>query len=595
MADTALNTETQYRANGVGTVVTAVNAARDVRTLSVLVVTGRADGSDVVRPSALERELRRLGCCDDVLRDVAAIDLALSRSQYTLALVDSGAQQFSASVEDIQESTAPQFFPVVIYCASSQVHLVPDAGPWDDVHITTDSAGLLATKCMMWEGIRGLHHTVAGQRYGLELFHERHDEESRAAEQLFARLAHPGCLRGENLRYIHTAKSIFNGDLLLATPTGVGGVRILMGDFTGHGLVAAVGASPAAEIFYGMTKKGFSLGEVAREINEKLRRILPLGRFLAVAMLELDARHTELAVWNGGLPEILVPEASSGAIKILHVAQHLPLAVVDAEQMDLSAAYYGCLPGDHIYPYSDGVLEAENPYGQRFGTKRIDQCLRAAIPGESAFDALVGAVNEFRAGRSQTDDITLLEITCDPSLIETMAHERDALGRAVPARRWEVSLELDALALRTADPLPLLTPLLLGYQGLAKHWSHIFTVLSELYSNALDHGVPRLDSALKRAAVGFARYYDERGERLANLHRGSVIIRALHGPLSPVGGELELEFTDSGPGFDWRAVLACPASDATVYAGRGITLLKGLCYRLEFFESGNRVRAVCRW
>ncbi|MFT5394665.1 MAG: anti-sigma regulatory factor (Ser/Thr protein kinase), partial [Gammaproteobacteria bacterium] len=362
-----------------------------------------------------------------------------------------------------------------------------------------------------------------------------------------------------------------------------------------HGLVAAVGASPAAEIFYGMTKKGFSLGEVAREINEKLRRILPLGRFLAVAMLELDATHTELAVWNGGLPDILVREATSGAVKIRHAAQHLPLAVVDAQQMDLSVAYYDCLPGDHIYAYSDGVLEAENPCGQQFGTKRIEQCLSAAIPGESAFDALVGAVNEFRAGRYQTDDITLLEITCDPNLIEAMAHERDAPGPVVPARRWEVSLELDALALRTADPLPLLTPLLLEYQGLAKHWSHIFTVLSELYSNALDHGVLRLDSALKRTAVGFARYYDERDERLANLHEGSVIIRALHRPLTPVGGELELEFTDSGPGFDWRAVLACPASDATVYAGRGITLLKGLCYRLEFSESGNRVRAVYRW
>ena len=38
-------------------------------------------------------------------------------------------------------------------------------------------------------------------------------------------------------------------------------MHVLLGDFTGHGLPAAVGAMPLAEVFYGMTAKGYGLPE----------------------------------------------------------------------------------------------------------------------------------------------------------------------------------------------------------------------------------------------------------------------------------------------------------------------------------------------
>src|SRR3546814_8115398 len=51
-------------------------------------------------------------------------------------------------------------------------------------------------------------------------------------------------------------------------------MHILLGDFTGHGLPAAVGAMPLAEVFYGMTAKGYGLAQILREMNAKLKRIL---------------------------------------------------------------------------------------------------------------------------------------------------------------------------------------------------------------------------------------------------------------------------------------------------------------------------------
>ena len=76
------------------------------------------------------------------------------------------------------------------------------------------------------------------------------------AKSVFDNVAHNGSLSAPNIKYLLSPLSVFNGDVLLACmkPSGM---HVLLGDFTGHGLPAAIGAMPMAEIFYGMTRKGF--------------------------------------------------------------------------------------------------------------------------------------------------------------------------------------------------------------------------------------------------------------------------------------------------------------------------------------------------
>ena len=47
-------------------------------------------------------------------------------------------------------------------------------------------------------------------------------------------------------------------------------------------------------------------------------------------------------------------------------------------------------------------------------------------------------------------------------------------------------------------------------------------VVVELINNAIDHGVLKLESALKAEANGFTRYYKERERRLADLNSGWI-------------------------------------------------------------------------
>jgi hypothetical protein len=157
--------------------------------------------------------------------------------------------------------------------------------------------------------------------------------------------------------------------------------------------------------------------------------------------------------------------------------------------------------------------------------------------------------------------------------------------------RWHLALELQADALRVTDPIPMFLAQLEGIPDLAQHRSPIYTILSELYSNALDYGVLRLSSMRKVDAAGFERYVTLREERLSDLGDGWVRL-AVSIVRRTDGGSARIEAHDSGSGFDWQRLAAGDSDDASV---KGLRLVRGLCDKLEFSERGNSVLATYSW
>jgi len=106
---------------------------------------------------------------------------------------------------------------------------------------------------------RQLYQRLHAQNRDLEQrqVHEEHEQEM--AREIFSRVAHLGCLDEADIDYMVSALMMFSGDMLLAERTPYGALRVMLGDFTGHGLPAAVGTLPSAEIFYGMTAKGYHI------------------------------------------------------------------------------------------------------------------------------------------------------------------------------------------------------------------------------------------------------------------------------------------------------------------------------------------------
>lgn len=437
----------------------------------------------------------------------------------------------------------------------------------------------------LYQQLQDQHRALAQQQA-----HEERDQE--LARELFSRIAHLGCLDDVGIDYIASSLMVFNGDMLLAERTPYGTLRVMLGDFTGHGLPAAVGSLPAAEIFYGMTKKGFHISEVTAEINAKLHRILPSGIFCAAALIELNSENRQLQVWNGGLPHLLLYHQAQKKIRHTFHSLHLALGILAPESFDSSLENVIVSSADTLLAYSDGIVETENPSGELYGDHRLIERLHAEHGESSQFQSVLNDLEAFRGHAAQSDDLTLIEIPCG---LENRVEYEGAASQspAKPAREWTYQLTLVDKALTDVDPVPLLIQSLLHIQGLDNFREDMFTILTELYINALDHGVLQLDSAIKSDAAGFAEYFRLREERLESLEGASVAISLEHAPAEQ-GGRLVIRIKDSGEGFD-TARLDNSQSTETALSGRGVGLVKNLCHSLTYREEGSAVEAVFDW
>ena len=448
---------------------------------------------------------------------------------------------------------------------------------------------ILRSKISALLRLRELYRVREQQRDEIQLHHQRLQQEQILAERIFSKVVHRGCLDSPAIRYLVSPVALFNGDLLLAARRPSGGLLVMLGDFTGHGLPAAVAALPAAEIFYEMTAKGYSIGEIVGEINQKLKAMLPPELFLAACLLELDVSGASLAVWNGGIPDVLIRAAHGQTLRCLP-SSHLPLGIVGNAGLDRSIELVRLETGDRIYVYTDGLTEATNVSGEMFGNERLTSCLEDAA--EDPYTLLCATLERFRGEFAQRDDITLLELTTAAGGQITASESHTSVVPPHPPAHWRVMLELKIDALRQADPLPAVLQLVTELQALNEHRERIYLIVAEMFNNALEHGLLRLDSAIKDSPQGFADYYERRVQALAVLAEGSITIELAHEPRTG-GGRLSIQVRDSGPGFAEGALT--DSSGNMSASGRGLTLLHSLCKHVIVHAPGNHVEAVYEW
>ena len=486
------------------------------------------------------------------------------------------------------EKLVPVIFLTSLSDASSLAQCL-DAGG-DDFLPKPYNPVSIEAKLGAFDRMRRMHVTLSEQRDLIRAHNDQLLQEQFIARRVFDNIAHTGCLDASNIRYHASPMSIFNGDVVLACPRPAGGMHLLVGDFTGHGLPAAIGALPLSEIFYGMTSKGFSATNILQEVNQKLSRILPTGMFCCAALVEVDFRHGVIRVWNGGLPDGYLLRAD-GSREMLQ-SRHLPLGILPPERFAAPMEEYPVQPGDHVLLMTDGVLEAEDGQGQQFGVQRLAAVLDNPLPSLSPVDHVIQAVQSFTGDALESDDLTLLGLRVtgqDPLIIHGMQSAESALAGPV---RWRCSYEVDGEALRHFNPLPMLLHVCMAVAGLRQHSGDVYTLLAELYSNALEHGILQLPSAWKDGPDGFARYYAERERRLANISGHSVRFELEHSARNH-GGRLIIRCRDSGPGFDPDA-LASPGHKPA-YAGRGLALIRQLSSGLSFNKQGNEAEVVYDW
>jgi serine phosphatase RsbU (regulator of sigma subunit)/CheY-like chemotaxis protein len=460
----------------------------------------------------------------------------------------------------------------------------------DDFMAKPYSAVILAAKIRAMDRLRRLQATVLEQRDQITRHHHHLLNEQRVAKAVFDKVAHSGCLSAPNIRYLQSPYALFNGDLMLAAFTPAGDMRVLLGDFTGHGLPAAVGAMPMAEVFYGMTAKGYGMAQILREMNAKLKRILPVDMFCCALLLNLSMQRGSVEVWNGGMPDGYRLSVDGQVLSALS-SRHLPLGILAAERFDDSTEVLPLAPGERLLLLSDGVIDTADDQERLFGVQRLRAVLADNRDPVKLFDELMLALERF--GGQPRDDISLCDIrmfTAEERVPAPMIYSDS--GRSSPLD-WSLSFEVRGESLKRFNPVPYLVQLLQEIHGLRARTGNLHSVLSELYSNALEHGVLGLDSQLKRDVQGFTDYYQERARRLGSLTEGFVSIDFKVEPHGG-GGRLMIKVRDSGAGFDVQRVLARPSPDQGL-SGRGLNLVRQLASDARWSEGGRCAHVEFVW
>lgn len=196
-----------------------------------------------------------------------------------------------------------------------------------------------------------------------------------------------------------------------------GHVGIVVGDVVGKGIAAALLMAAVRASLRAHVQGVYDLDEVVSRVNEALCR---------------DTRETEFAsLWYGVIDpatlRITYCSAGHEPTIVIRVPTHRAPTPADMDELtiggmvvgiDPSQRYqrgiYDLRPRDVLVAYTDGVVDANNFAGKRFGKARLRECLLRILaqdPAASAAkiaDAVLWEVRQHAGLAPRTDDKTLV-------------------------------------------------------------------------------------------------------------------------------------------------------------------------------------------
>ncbi|MCP3690328.1 MAG: SpoIIE family protein phosphatase [Gammaproteobacteria bacterium] len=494
------------------------------------------------------------------------------------------------ATRQIKKDSGNRFVPVIFVTATTDqasLSLCIEAGG-DDFMVKPYDDFILRSKIHAMQRIATLNKEV-------QVMYSMIHREQEIAESVFI-----NAIQGTNINNPHIRSRIrpattFSGDMMLSAYSPTRELFFLIGDFTGHGLSSALGAMPVSEVFHAMTSKGFDPESILSSINKKLKALLPVGMFFGAQLVAIDPSLEHIRIFNAGMPDLLVISGASNEIIHRGKSRSVPLGVISDIDWGEIVELVKISPNDKVLMYSDGLIEARNPEDVEFGEGR----LIAAIGKESkssCFDDIFRDLDLFCEGTPQVDDVTLAELNCVQEILPVVDETKKVVAQPFRGGRgeWNMTLEFSGVRLRETSPVPILINHVMEMEQIEEERSSLFTTITELYVNALDHGVLGLQSSLKSDAAGFANYFQLREARLAALDTGHVIFSMSVEQLSSTRRFI-LQVEDSGDGFDYKSMPTHTKEDSLVLSGRGIMLVKELCQTLSYEGKGNIVRATYEW
>ncbi|QIK38646.1 SpoIIE family protein phosphatase [Caldichromatium japonicum] len=256
------------------------------------------------------------------------------------------------------------------------------------------------------------HLELARLRAQLQARIQELTEERALIEDILLRLHRDCSFDNRSLHQIMQPVERVSGDLCLADLTPDGRQWLLAGDFTGHGLIAAMAGPLVKQIFYDHCAFGVPFEQLIATLEQRLYDHLPRGRFMAAHVIEVAADRTQITWINAGMPDAFLV-SPGGDIAVLR-SQTLPFGIA-VGQARAGIQVVAAPPGSHLLLCSDGVTEAASPSGEAFSSERLISAYRELLLVRNlkeglALDALLQTIYAHRQQNTLEDDALILEL-----------------------------------------------------------------------------------------------------------------------------------------------------------------------------------------
>ncbi|MFW2368442.1 MAG: SpoIIE family protein phosphatase [Desulforhopalus sp.] len=186
-------------------------------------------------------------------------------------------------------------------------------------------------------------------------------------------------------------------------------VTVVVGDVVGHGIGAALLMATVRALLRGRASQPGSLADVADDVNKLLcRDTCHTGSFVTLFYLEIDRANQRVSWVRCGHECALVYSPVSGEFTELR-GEGLVLGFDGEFSYKENSRNF-----DHekqiLFLGSDGVWDAENTFGERYGKERVRLLIKKfhELPADLMVERITEEITVFQNGAPQNDDITLV-------------------------------------------------------------------------------------------------------------------------------------------------------------------------------------------
>jgi len=234
---------------------------------------------------------------------------------------------------------------------------------------------------------------------------------------------HPPYVPGLDIAFATRPQNTVAGDyydaFLRSLPDSTGTRRLLIAvaDVAGKSVPAALLMATFQASLRSLAATSASLKEIVVGLERYARaHSLEGRRFTTAFIAEINPETREMNYVNAGHNDPVL-RRGSGKIERLSVGG-VPFGVPSFTETEAPypVGNVQLEPGDLLFIFTDGVVEAAGEHEEEFGEPRLLTCLQS-VPLESAADTLkrvMTDVNTFVGFVRQHDDITCLVLRCEP-------------------------------------------------------------------------------------------------------------------------------------------------------------------------------------